>query len=273
MEKLVSEKHLVPLADSERTYEVKKIRTWNMIKNEFVTPHVGNKFPSVSMEKWLESASTKVRGRIDLLIIGESGAEIIDYKTGDIIDENGNPKDEYQLQMKIYAALYHDNYSEWPKKLTVIGLNQERYNINFTPEECQKLILNLESKLDSINQIIMSIEPIFKLATPSPNACRFCMYRPSCRPYWRERNNSGDWPNDIAGRVVEMTISGIGLVRVVVENNGVRYIIRGLSKRQSLLAQNPVNIMVCNLSMDHFSGQFLENQMTMVFEEKFDISI
>ena len=70
-----------------------------------------------------------------------------------------------------------------------------------------------------------------------------------------------------------MTISGIGLVRVVVENNGVRYIIRGLSKRQSLLAQNPVNIMVCNLSMDHFSGQFLENQMTMVFEEKFDISI
>lgn len=272
MGRIPAERHLIPLEESARTFEVKKIQAWNLIKKSYISHDPFNKPSSLNVEKGLESSSSKVGGRTDLIVTRNEGAEIVDFKTGNLLDESGKPKVEYQMQMKLYAALYYDNYSEWPRKLTLVGLNQERHEIGFSPNECRKLLSDLEHKLDDVNKKIQSDEPLSNFASPSPEACRYCPYRPTCLSYWSEREDSEAWPKDVSGKVIEKSASRMGLLRIILENKGKRYIIRGLSARNSLNDDRAQNVLVCNLGQDQFSGQFMETQMTIVFQEEMNIS-
>ena len=268
MRQIPAEQHLVPLEDSERTYEVKKLQTWKITKEALSYSNYIEK-PSLKIaERLMISPMASIGGRIDLILTNLDGTEIIDYKTGEVIDESGTLKEEYKIQMKLYAALYHDIYSSWPKKLTLVSLGRKRHEVEFTPEECNKLLLDLEEKLEDVNQKILGEEPLSNLAIPSPEACKFCPYRPGCHSYWIRREDTENWPKDVAGKVLEKTVSGMGLVRVVLENNGKKYIIRGLSRRHSLNDVNPECLIICNLSMDHSTGQFTENPMTTVLQAK-----
>jgi RecB family exonuclease len=268
MEHVPAEQHLVPLEDSERTFEVKKLQTWKLIKEALSHSNYSEK-PAFSIaEKFINSPSTSIGGRIDLVLTDIDGAEILDYKTGEVMDESGLLKEEYRIQMKLYAALYHETYSSWPKKLTLVSLSGKRHEVGFTHEECSKLILHLKDKLEEVNQKILDGEPLSNLANPSPEACKFCLYRPECQSYWMKREDTEYWPKDVAGNVLEKTVSGMGLVRIVIENFGKKFIIRGLSRRHSLNNLNPEYLVICNLSMDHFTGQFMENPMTTVLNTR-----
>ncbi len=265
------EQHLVPLEDSERTFEVKKIQTWELVKEAL--SHINyNEKPSLSIaERLMISPSGSIGGRMDLILSNKNGAEIIDYKTGEVMDKTGSIKEEYKIQMKLYAALHHDIYSIWPKKLTLVSLSRRRHEVKFTPDECGKLLTDFKVKLEEVNRKILGGEPLGNLATPSPEACKFCLYRPDCQSYWMKKEDTEYWPKDVAGNVLEKTVSGMGLVRIVLENHGKKFIIRGLSTRHSLNDINPKYLVICNLSMDHFTGQFIENPMTTVLyiKEKF----
>ena len=255
--------HLVPLKDSAKNYEVKKLQAWNLISAEFIqkrpTININNR---IATEEWLQSRSTRIAGRVDLLITDGERVDIIDYKTGSIFDESGCPREEYLVQLKLYAALYHDNKEVWPTRLIIVGIDKTSYQIQYDPEECEKLMAYFSNKLDAINKKIMDGVPNSELASPSPRTCRYCTYRPTCTMYWKTRVDSGEWPNDVEGNIIEKTTSGIGLVRVVLENAGNKYIVRGLTHRHNLGNRPTTRLVICNLTKDNISGQYVENKLT-----------
>ena len=261
------ESHLVPLIDSARAFEVKKLHTWKLVLTEFIERRQLDKSNTyVGSEVWIQSHDAKVVGRIDLLIAKNGNCEIIDYKTGAIVDESGSIKEEYKLQMKMYAALYHESEGVWPNRLTLVGVDRKRFEVSFESSNCTQLLASFTDNIAKLNERILEGANEADLSSPSAETCRYCLYRPGCSNYWNQRTDSEEWPSDVAGRVVEITISGIGKIRVLLENRGRKYIVRGLSSRHLLANSIPNKLLICNLSRDKTSGQLVENQMTTCFQ-------
>lgn len=259
------EAHLVPLELNARNFEVKKITAFNMVRHIIEDKDKNYEKSNIESEKWLEAADGKLCGKIDLIKKNNEYIEIIDLKTGNIFDNNldvQEPKKEYQLQLKIYAALYFSNYKIWPKKLLIVDPNGRSYNIPFTPHECMNIFNMTKDSLKKINKLITDGKTPEFFANPSSDTCKFCYYRPICSKYWDIYPNTSDWPNDICGIVKEITRLGNGTFRVIITDNSKEISIRGLSDRHGLTCPDITKIMFCNLREDTIINHYIETPLT-----------
>lgn len=267
------EKHLVPLSLSANNYEVKKVMAFNIVR-DFFNNGLGadktDKSKKQESEVWLETNDGKIGGIIDLIKHTQKGIVIIDYKTGSVIDslsEHGIIKQEYQQQLKFYAALYFTVYSVWPAGLAIEGLDKQEYDIPFSKEECLGLLQDATKLMGELNELIESGLSCEDFARPSAGTCSFCLYRPACKIYWEQKSSSDEWPADICGRIKEKKILGNGLFKIVVENGGNTIAIRGLSlERHNFLNGEVDNVMFCNLGHDTTPGFFIEKQLTTGYQ-------
>lgn len=264
------EKHLVPLRMSVFNFEVKKLLAFKMICSLFCDIQrrkSGNSKGSV--EEWVQTSDGKVAGRIDLVKESDSGVEIVDYKTGPLSDDAspGDAKEEYLLQMKMYAALYHAKHDEWPVTLMLVGINQERITIKVEPEECAKLLQEAEKSMDDINELIETGLKPEDFAQPSPEACKYCLFRPACSMYWESRQEDGSWPIDARGRIANKTVLANGLFRVVIATDAGEIAIRGLSpERHPFLKEGIEGVLFCNLWNEKPGCFFVEKMFTTGYE-------
>jgi CRISPR/Cas system-associated exonuclease Cas4 (RecB family) len=258
------ERHLVPLEETADDYEVKMFMTLQMISAFFSDSRKQISQPGrCRQEEWLETKDGKIGGKIDLIQETSEGAVIIDYKTGSILDEKtGKPKEEYQQQLKLYAALYFENYKIWPKKLVLVGIDQSVHEIFFSQEDCIRLLEQAKKLLIDTNDLILSGLSPNDLATPSPEACRYCLFRPGCQKYWQARQGTEDWPIDLIGGIKERCFSRNELGRLVIERGEKKYFIRSLSSRHSFLYDTNKNVLICNLGNDTSSNHYIERMMT-----------
>lgn len=258
------ERHLVPLEETADDYEVKKFMALQMISAFF-----SDRRKQVSQqgrrhqEVWLETKDNKIAGKIDSIQETSEGTVIADYKTGCIIDEkHGKPKEEYQQQLKFYAALYFENYNIWPKKLVLVGIDQSVHEILFSKADCISLLDQAKKLLIDTNELILSGLSPDDFATPSPEACRYCLFRPGCQKYWQARQETEDWPIDLIGRIEEKGFTGNKLGRLVIERGEKKYTVRALSGRHRFLFDNNKNVLICNLRNDTSSNNYIERSMT-----------
>lgn len=266
MKQSYPDSHLVPLSKSSRFYEVKKIMTWKIIRGILESSGTYGAHQVTSAEKWLHSKDRKIIGRVDLVRTSSENVEIVDYKIGRIKDDLDNIKEAYKLQMQAYAALYHETTSRWPTKLTIIGLDGSKYNVSFTEEDCESLLNKMKELIDHVNKKILSGATEQDMADPSPSVCSFCQYRVDCISYWKARGDTGEWPNDIRGKVTEQTISTSGLVRVVIDTEDGMKVVRALSKRHGLIDVESKELAFCNLTKDITKDHFIENYMTICYQ-------
>lgn len=199
------ERHLVPLEKYTVKYEVKKYMVFKLVQSLIVSVKGVSKETQRKPELWVDTEDGKVAGRIDLAIQHNGEVELIDYKTGNIEDGLGSGilKQEYQLQMKLYAALYFEKYNVWPTHLSLVGIDQKKYEVNFEQDECSGLLEKAKKSIAEINELIQSgLEP-GDFANPSPSVCIYCSFRPACRKYWESKDGSGGWPLDISGEIKE----------------------------------------------------------------------
>jgi len=266
------EKHLVPLETSAFNFEVKKFLVFKMI-----SPLFGNisntkvARPKTSAEKWVQTPDGKIGGKIDLIKDSSQGVEIVDFKTGILSEENspGNAKEEYIFQIKMYAALYHAQYSIWPVKLTLEGLNQESFSVAVDSDECSRLLHDAKKMLNDTNELIEAGLNPEDFAQPSPNACKFCLYRPACNKYWEKCVNDKSWPADERGRIRAKTMLANGTFRILVETASRDIAIRGLSpERHSFLNEEVQEILFCNLGHDTLEDHYLERMLTTGYAVK-----
>lgn len=266
-EKMLSnllERHLIPLEETASDYDVKKIMTFKMISSFFSSNQ--KQFSAggrIRQNEWLKTKDDKISGKIDLITTTASGVVISDYKTGKIVDENnGNPKEKYQLQLKLYAALYFENYNSWPDKLLLVGIDRTSLEVKFSEDECIKLLEQAKNLLNDTNECIESNSVPSNFANPSPEACKYCLFRPGCQKYWQKRTEAEEWPIDVIGSVRERGFSGNKLGWLVIEQEKAEYFVRALSDRHAFLFSPNKNVLICNLSNDTSSNHYIERIMT-----------
>ncbi len=270
MRNTLSEQHLVPLSEYAYNYEVKKNMTFAFARHLFGShkrPLTQSSDRNIGPEVWVETPDGFVGGRIDL--VKESGGEleIIDYKTGTVYDaavSEHTLKYEYEIQLKLYAAMYHEAFGVWATKLTLIGLDQIRHNIDFNHDECLQLLNKAKKRLRDVNSLIEAGNAPEYFAAPSPEACFYCVYRPACPKYWETRTTQPQWPLDVMGQVSLKKILGNGSVRLVLVSGEDTISIRGLSSaRHTFLSENANKVMLCNLNEDTVAQHYVAGLLTI----------
>ena len=267
------EKHLVPLELSANNYEVKRNMVFNIVralsKGNTKLGTQGSDNKKLESEIWVETEDGKVGGKIDLVKHTDAGIEILDYKTGSIIDaysECDDIKQEYKQQLKLYAALYFSSFGVWPVRIVLVGLDQHEYEIPFNKDECLNILNDAKRQLDELNGLIASGASYEVFAKPSPQNCKYCLYRPACQQYWKERQDNDQWPADVQGMIKEKKMLGNGLWRVVLESGLKRLVIRGLAPdRYPFLNEDVKEVMFCNLGHDSAGGFFIERLLTTAY--------
>jgi RecB family exonuclease len=267
------EAHLVPLSENAPRYEVKKRLTLD------AAAHIVHNLPSgprvrdgvsAEAEVWLESRDKLLGGFVDRLVVRHDGTEIIDYKTGAITEEGtGKVKRAYEVQLLLYAALYHDERGAWPARLTLRSMSGENVNVQLDPASAIGLLVEARAKLSEINELVAKDSEPDALARPSAVACANCGYRPVCGEYWREKGPMPPWPTDVAGKLTEVTALGNGTLRAVIETGEGIVAVRGLSpERFEFLRARPDRVILCNLKQDEAEGCYVQTRMTKAYYEK-----
>ena len=265
------EKHLVPISNNVTNYRVKQLMAFNLTRPLINECAAQGKKEKTKSELWIETKDGKLGGRIDFIKHTDGGVCIIDYKTGEVLMDGNSIRQEYQDQLKMYAGLYYLSHNAWPAKLSLIGLDRSEYNLPFTQEECLNLIADAKKSLEDLNRLITAGLDATDLAVPSQESCRYCVYRPACKPYWTKRQDIDGWPADFIGAVRDKRILGNGLFKLVLGNSGKTVTIRGLSPERHFFLTNAVaEALFCNLSSDAVPGFFKENAMTTGYGLQFE---
>jgi RecB family exonuclease len=194
-------------------------------------------------EEPVSTEDKAVCGIIDFAREAPDGVLLRDYKTGAIWDADEAPdgslalKPEYQVQLKLYAALWHGKTGRWPTRLELAPLDGLPVEVPFETSECARLLEEAREALARINNSIQDVlrvssPDLESLATPSAHACRFCSFRPGCSGYWREREQlppeeTSTWPRDVRGVLQQKQVLGNGrLLLQLLGENGHKYLVR-----------------------------------------------
>lgn len=227
------ERSLVPLSRTVNDFEVQRLRAWSramqlMQSTEPAGEHTIQK-KGFGSEIWVQSKDGTVGGYIDEVYPGESGPVIRDFKTGRILEDNATEDaaihPDYLVQVKLYAALYHETFGRWPTHLELMPLRGEAKTMAVEQKQCEEILEAAKSKRCEVNsQIRASLskgrEGLVSLASPTAANCRFCLWRPGCSAYLERSDTPGDseWPADIHGTVKSIQHLGNGRLLLIVRN-------------------------------------------------------
>lgn len=259
------EAHLVPLESNTRNFEVKRIMAYNAVQKIISNKKTDAKTTEYISEKWLKTEDGRVVGMADIIYQNKKYVEIIDLKTGIITEEinnNTTVKQDYQIQLKMYAALYFLSNGFWPNKLIIEGLNKQKYEIAFEPKECLDIINNAKKEFYEINIGIENGNTPKDFANPTKDSCKYCIYRPSCKEYWSKRENIDSWPIDIRGVYKDKTRLGNGYYKIDITDKDRKISIRNLSERHSFLESNFHKLIFCDLGHDTTIDHYIETPFT-----------
>jgi ATP-dependent helicase/DNAse subunit B len=112
----------------------------NETKNGLALDAAFNKIKPVALEKEYKDPDLSVRGFID--VVQQEGEDIIliDYKTS----KSSELKQEYLLQLGIYALLYEKQHGKYPKKVGLWFLKDKPVMINVTPKLVKDALFEIE---------------------------------------------------------------------------------------------------------------------------------
>lgn len=179
----------------------------------------------------------RLRGRVDRIERNRDGSWlIVDYKTGNFLDD-GEPRAEYALQVRLYALMAEEVAPGVDIRLLLEGSSS--VEIPWGTEEratTQEWLDNLLARLPADAKV-----PPSRLAQPG-RWCRSCRVRHRCTEYlrlapdwWTGAGPLGGAPWDVWGEVLEVVAGETGLNAVrLVDKAGRRVLIDGLDTRHGL---------------------------------------
>jgi hypothetical protein len=277
---------LSPLQTSAPMYEVLKIRA--CVRAEEISSVARKRssgtgaLPGTGFELWVESQDKSVGGWIDSVRRVADRIVLSDFKSGDVLEQprgllRKQLKESHSIQLKLYAALYFQTYSVWPGTIQIVPLTGATLNVPFTRNECSQLLdgasLTLKSLNDRISSKLTSVHEA--LATPSPQNCRFCSYRPACTEYRRARKHSGQsigWPMDAFGQVWDINVLRDGRLNLrVTGEGGGKYTFRALSSRPERnpalqMIQRGDQVGIFNARREGNGAEFSEGKQTVLYK-------
>jgi RecB family exonuclease len=282
------ERHLVPLKSAVPDYEVRTLRALQRAREITLALPAEAAHPRgrqhQGRELWVATPDGFIGGYIDQVDPTPDGPVLRDYKSGQILEGppargDGRAKLQYEVQLKLYAALYQSTTGVWPVRLELVSLQGPAHEVAFTPYACQELLRQAREAVLKINAMITDNPPEVAeamLASPSPGSCRYCLFRPSCAAYRdaRERGCPEDgWPEDVWGIVGEKRALGNGKLLLSIQTGSAGAtlaVIRGLSaspgRHPALPSLSPGDV-VCafGLKGEARGGTFQESMWTVLY--------
>ncbi|WP_297333841.1 PD-(D/E)XK nuclease family protein [Flavobacterium sp.] len=261
----------VPLKIKLRNFGLKKIQLKKHLRNEPEQPIISNdiKFHS---EKWFESKDRLIGGKVDLIIENGNSVEILDFKTGaimqDCLDDEGeifsDVKNEYKEQLKLYAYLYYENTNKFPTRLSLVDLKKQKFSVEFSEDECKAIFDEAKNLLKTTNNCLSTKS---FLAIPSEENCKYCLYRPAC--YFFNKKLKTDFSfNDVLGELKEVKKFQNGNVSVFLKNGAKDIIIKnfGSDNFNELNEKKNKYIRIYNLRREATEFAYSITDTTMVYE-------
>jgi RecB family exonuclease len=226
----------VPLARSVRDFEVRRRRAIQAAVHVsgFVRPATGIRPATpTGNEVWIETPDYEAGGFVDEITSTNGQIAIRDFKTGLAARRGTAEQAEAFLQLKLYAAIYAEAFGVWPLTLEIVPLQGETSSVSVDPEECMTLLREARDLFHGTNEVIES-DPLnapMLLATPAPDTCRTCDFRPLCRQYLTTiRPHGGAWPRDVVGTLARrIPLKNGTLLLEIVEDSGESVRVRGVS--------------------------------------------
>jgi len=173
----------------------------------------------VYTEKTLYSKDKLLFGQIDAFFINPEGIELVDYKSGSMMDGD-LPKEDYANQLYFYAYLIYENYGIYPRSLTLIGKNSDSLCLDGSMERSKEIANDMRMVLSKYNDQINSALPIEHFSSPSSNNCIFCDAKPVCSAFWGALSEIElpSWSHAVIGvQAIPMIRSRLGGVTVELE--------------------------------------------------------
>jgi RecB family exonuclease len=241
------ERHFVPLRSAVADFEVRRIRAVERslaVAQAAASQRRERQERAVTgFERWVASGDGSVGGYIDHVLETPEGLTLRDYKSGSIRETAaGRPtvvKDGFIVQMQLYAALFAAATGRWPARLELVPLQGEAEGVPFDRVACEALLADALTALGKVNATIANCastpeQAENQLASPGPETCARCAFRPGCAPYRRARAaaEGGAWPQDVWGELREVRQLGNGKLLLTVAvgsaQGAVRHV-RGIS--------------------------------------------
>jgi hypothetical protein len=273
-DKLIAEGNgiYVPLQNNVWDFGIKKIQLKKHLRAQ--PAHTGAANKKYISEKWFQTTDGVLGGKIDLIVEDNGETEILDFKTGSItvesLDDNGqivnHVKEEYKEQLKLYAFLYSESTNEIPTKLYLVDLAKQKYNVDFTPEECSLLYQEAKNLLNKVNSAISDLR-FETIANPSVQNCRFCLFRPACS-YYLEYLKIDRSFNDLTGIVTNMMTYLNGNISIDLNCNGEKITVTGFREdKANYLNLSKGNLLnVFNLKKEISGNIYTVTKTTMIYE-------
>lgn len=136
-------------------------------------------------ELWLQATTIGWGGYIDLLVVKDQQATIVDFKTG-------APKDNHAEQVRLYSVLWWLDETLNPSKRPVQELRLEYPDktVHIEPptrEEREAIADDLKQRRTTVQSVLEERPPP---AYPSHEQCSWCNVRHLCTTYWKPETQS-----------------------------------------------------------------------------------
>jgi hypothetical protein len=193
-----------------------------------------------------ESASLRIRGRLDFVSVGANEITVSDFKSGRVFDRDGNLNEQTSRQLRLYALAI----LELAPKLKV-ALRVFSRGVESVERFDEQMKVETSEWLTSITDVLqagarMSAQ---EFASIGPQCAR-CDVRPVCPAYldasfelWKQNDTPFELPLDTAGTVIDVREQGDGYFSVKIVDYAGRTVkihrltperVRGITANQML---------------------------------------
>lgn len=151
-----------------------------MMRNVHGSPSDKDGARQIFSEKKLDCKSLGLRGIADKIIIDGDYCDVIDYKSGLVVDDAGNIKEEYRVQLHLYAAMCQALSMGTPRKLSLIDIAGDYFDVPYDEVFGKSLLTDVQTALSQLNQAILS-QKFERYAKPELRMCPNCGCRHICK--------------------------------------------------------------------------------------------
>lgn len=172
----------------------------NLIKSGEVWPfkEVQSEKRSISekpfpwVEKFLMSQNLKLKGVPDLVKKTSTGLEVIDYKTGNVIEAN-----VFSMQLHIYLMLVNELSGQKVTKLLIRDFSLQETEVPIDEQMIKTIRSHLEKAEDYLNKQIAPTQV-------SLENCRYCPFKGECSDFQNSQILETSEPIFLEGQVLQI---------------------------------------------------------------------
>tara|TARA_A100001011_G_C14308079_1_gene844199 strand:+ start:2286 stop:3164 length:879 start_codon:yes stop_codon:yes gene_type:complete len=211
---------------------------------------------------------------IDLIYKNQDFVKLVDFKFGNILDDDNQIKELYKKQLYIYAAMYYLYYGIEPTILSISDKKFKEYNLE---KKSIEYCIGLFEELKNLNNEIGSIkteDQLISYARPNKENCKYCNVKIDCQAYWKSSLHESDNHLDIIGKVkyVKKGLDGIKLTLDTIDKGEIKIFKIPVKMEEQLNNNNEVAVINLfkekeNIHINYYYSRYSE----IVFINKYFI--